>query len=95
MSFNTITVETDARGVARLTLSRPAKHNVLSGEMCDELAAAAAGLGADAGVRVVVLTGAGRASAPAAISTGCGRSSPPPATGAWPRRGGWRECSGR
>ena len=59
MSFNTITVETDARGVARLTLNRPAKHNVLSGEMCDELAAAAAGLGADPRVRVVVLTGAG------------------------------------
>ena len=38
MSFNTITVETDARGVARLMLNRPAKHNVLSGEMCDELA---------------------------------------------------------
>jgi methylglutaconyl-CoA hydratase len=60
MSFTTIVVETDARGVARLTLSRPAKHNVLSGEMCDELAAAAAGLGADPRVRVVVLTGAGR-----------------------------------
>jgi len=59
MSFNTITVETDARGVARLMLNRPAKHNVLSGEMCDELAAAAAGLGADSRVRVVVLTGAG------------------------------------
>ena len=59
MSFNTITLETDARGVARLTLNRPAKHNVLSGAMCDELADAAARLGADAGVRVVVLTGAG------------------------------------
>jgi methylglutaconyl-CoA hydratase len=57
--MTTITVETDARGVARLTLSRPAKHNVLSGEMCDELAAAAARLGADPAVRVVVLTGAG------------------------------------
>jgi methylglutaconyl-CoA hydratase len=59
MSFNTITVEAAVRGVARLTLSRPAKHNVMSGEMCDELAAAAAEIGADPGVRVVVLTGAG------------------------------------
>jgi methylglutaconyl-CoA hydratase len=59
-NFTTITVETDPRGVAWLTLSRPAKHNVLSGAMCDELAAATAGLGADPAVRVVVLAGAGR-----------------------------------
>ena len=60
MTFATITIETDARGVARLTLSRPDRHNVLSGAMCDELAAAAARLGGDPAVRVVVLTGAGR-----------------------------------
>jgi methylglutaconyl-CoA hydratase len=60
LSFTTITLETDARGVARLTLHRPEKHNVLSGAMCDELAEAAARLAADASVRAVVLTGAGR-----------------------------------
>jgi methylglutaconyl-CoA hydratase len=60
MNFTTITLETDARGVARLVLARPEKHNVLSGAMCDEIAAAAAGLAADPAVRVVVLTGAGQ-----------------------------------
>jgi methylglutaconyl-CoA hydratase len=60
MTWTTITIERDARGVALLTLNRPEKHNVLSGDMCDEVAAAAAQLDADAAVRVVVLTGAGR-----------------------------------
>ena len=55
----TIAVTADARGVARLTLDRPEKHNALSGAMCDEIAAAARALDADPGVRVVVLTGAG------------------------------------
>jgi methylglutaconyl-CoA hydratase len=60
MTWTTITIERDARGVALLTLNRPEKHNVLSGDMCDEIAAAAADLDADAAVRVVVLAGAGR-----------------------------------
>jgi len=55
----TITIETDARGVATLTLNRPEKHNALSARMMDELTEAAATLGADASVRAVVLTGAG------------------------------------
>ncbi len=55
----TITIETDARGVATLTLNRPEKRNALSSAMMDELTAAAAALGADPAVRVVVLTGAG------------------------------------
>ncbi len=59
MSYATITMDVDPRGVARLTLNRPGKHNVLSATMCDELTAAAAALNADAGVRAVVLTGAG------------------------------------
>jgi methylglutaconyl-CoA hydratase len=60
MTPTTLTIERDARGVALLTLNRPEKHNVLSGLMCDELAQAAAELDADASVRVVVMTGAGR-----------------------------------
>ena len=59
MSWRSITLDTDDRGVARLTLNRPARHNVLSGETCDELRSAAAAIEADAAVRVVVLTGAG------------------------------------
>ena len=59
MSFETITIETDDRGVATLTLNRPEKHNSLSAKMIDELSAAADQLGSDGSVRVVVLTGAG------------------------------------
>lgn len=58
--FNTLRLETDARGVAMLTLAREDKHNALSEEMLVELKRAAAVLGDDNSVRVVVLTGAGR-----------------------------------
>lgn len=60
MTFQTITIDMDARGVATLTLAREEKHNAMSAEMIAELTRAAAELGADPGVRVVVLTGAGR-----------------------------------
>lgn len=60
MSLETITVTTDARGVATLTLNRPDKHNALSARMLAELTQAAADLGADTSVRVVVLTGEGK-----------------------------------
>ena len=39
--FETIRIETDARGVARLTLARAAKHNTLSAKMIEELTQAA------------------------------------------------------
>lgn len=58
--FETITIATDARGVATLTLNRPEKHNAMSGQMLRELKQAAAQLGADNAVRVVVLTGTGK-----------------------------------
>ncbi|WP_299915717.1 crotonase/enoyl-CoA hydratase family protein [uncultured Roseobacter sp.] len=58
--FDTITIETDARGVATLTLNRPEKHNAMSAQMLADLTQAAADLGADDAVRVVVLTGAGK-----------------------------------
>lgn len=51
--------QTDAQGVARLTLNRPERHNALSGALCDALAMAARALDADSGVRAVVLCGAG------------------------------------
>lgn len=57
--FETITITTDPRGVARLTLARPAKHNTLSAQMIAELTQAAAVLGDDPAVRVVVLAGEG------------------------------------
>lgn len=58
--FETITIETDGRGVATLTLNRPEKHNAMSAQMLAELTAAAAQLGADSTVRVVVLAATGK-----------------------------------
>ena len=55
----TIRIDTDARGVATLWLARPDKHNALSQQMMEELTQAAAQLGADPAVRVVVLAGEG------------------------------------
>lgn len=56
----TITIETDVRGVATLTLDRAEKHNAMSARMIAELHAAAETLGADDAVRVVVLAARGR-----------------------------------
>ncbi len=58
--FETITIDTDHRGVATLTLAREAKHNAMSAQMLAELTRAAASLAADDAVRVVVLAAAGR-----------------------------------
>ena len=57
--FEQIRIETDPRGVATLWLARPDKHNALSQQMMTELTDAAARLGRDPEVRVVVLAGEG------------------------------------
>jgi methylglutaconyl-CoA hydratase len=57
--FETILIETDVDGIATLTLNRPDKHHAMNARMIAELTEAAATLGADAGVRAVVLTAAG------------------------------------
>ncbi|MBB5571811.1 MULTISPECIES: crotonase/enoyl-CoA hydratase family protein [Rhizobium] len=59
MTSQTIHIAIEERGVARLTLARPEKHNALSAEMIDALTEAAYDLGRDASVRVVVLAGEG------------------------------------
>ncbi len=59
MSFDTLQLEVDDRGVATLTLNRAEKHNALSAQMLDELTAAAEQLRVDAAVRVVVLAANG------------------------------------
>jgi methylglutaconyl-CoA hydratase len=59
MTYETIRVSVDGRGVARLTLARPEKHNALSSTMIGELTTVARLLGADAAVRVVVLAAEG------------------------------------
>jgi hypothetical protein len=53
----TIEITVDERGVARLTLNRPDKHNAMNAAMIAELTEAAGRLGRDPAVRVVVLTG--------------------------------------
>jgi len=50
-----------AAGVGTITLNRPDKMNALTVEMCGELADALSALSADATVRCIVLTGAGKA----------------------------------
>lgn len=60
MTYETISLSIDGRGVAILTLNRPEKHNALNGKMISELRHAAAELGDDDAVRVVLLTGAGK-----------------------------------
>lgn len=56
----TLRIDTDARGVATLTLDRPDVRNAFDAAMIRELTEAAEALGADDAVRVVVLTGGGR-----------------------------------
>ena len=53
--METIRIEVDGRGVARLDLARVEKHNALSAQMISELTSAAERLGRDPAVRVVVL----------------------------------------
>ena len=60
MTYETIEIERDARGVATLTLNRPDKHNAMNARLIADLAVAAGELAADKSVRAVVLTGAGK-----------------------------------
>lgn len=59
MTYETIRVTLDERGVAALILARPDKHNALNPQMMGELSDAAKSLGANDAVRVVVLRGEG------------------------------------
>jgi enoyl-CoA hydratase len=60
MSYETLRLERPRDGVALLTLDRPERLNALTFGMFEELHAVCAELSADATVRAVVLTGAGR-----------------------------------
>jgi enoyl-CoA hydratase/carnithine racemase len=62
--FTTLAVEPARPGVALITLQRPDSLNAMTARMFDELRAAGAQLAADTGVRVVVITGAGRGFCP-------------------------------
>lgn len=60
MSYETIRVSRDARGVANVRLARPEKHNAMNAAMIAELTEAALQLGRDPEVRVVVLDAEGQ-----------------------------------
>lgn len=82
MNGETARVEVAERGVATVTLNRPEQGNAYDADMLDELAAAFARLGADAGVRVVLLRAEGRhfcvgADLKAAASSGHGSAGNP------------------
>lgn len=57
--YETLRVDLDERGVATVTMDRPEVRNAFDERLIAELADAARVLGAEDGVRVVVLTGAG------------------------------------
>lgn len=57
--FETLLLDINEQGVARLTLNRPDSRNAMSQEMIRDLADAARQLADDPKVRVIVLTGAG------------------------------------
>ncbi|MEM9303684.1 MAG: enoyl-CoA hydratase-related protein [Pseudomonadota bacterium] len=59
MADSHIHLETDARGVATITLTRPEVHNAFNDQLVAELDKALAALAADEDVRVVVLAGEG------------------------------------
>lgn len=60
MKFETITVKTDDRGIATLTLARPEKHNALNARMIAEITEACMQLGSDHSVRAVILSAIGK-----------------------------------
>src|SRR4051794_4715439 len=59
MAHDLILVDGPDDGVTVLTLNRPEKHNALSDALMDEMADRLAGVPADEGTRVLVVTGAG------------------------------------
>ena len=60
MSFETIDYSaTD--GIARLVLNRPERLNAINGQLVADLRAAVAAANEDSAVRVLILSGAGRA----------------------------------
>jgi methylglutaconyl-CoA hydratase len=59
MTFETIKIDRDGRGVATITLNRPEKHNALNALMIHELTSAATRLSAEKQVHAVVLAAEG------------------------------------
>lgn len=59
MTYPTLLIETDADGIAVVTINRPDKLNALNAQVFADLEALLAAIRADAAIRAVVLTGAG------------------------------------
>lgn len=60
MTYETLDIHQDGRGVAYVTLNLPDKRNALSARMIDELTDMAQTLGAARDTRAIVLSGAGK-----------------------------------
>ena len=60
MTYETIKLDIDGRGVAALTLNRPDLHNAFNEVLIGELHEAVNGLGTNKDARVIVLRGAGK-----------------------------------
>ncbi len=60
MTFETIRLERDDRGIATITLNRPEKHNSMNAAMISELTLAAVEAANDTQVRAVVLAAEGK-----------------------------------
>ncbi|MDP1748445.1 MAG: enoyl-CoA hydratase-related protein [Reyranella sp.] len=79
MSNDTVLREIDGRGVATVTLNRPAVNNAYNGDLIDGLHAAMDALSHETGLRLVVLRGNGRhfqAGADLAWISGVAKQSP-------------------
>jgi enoyl-CoA hydratase/carnithine racemase len=61
MTPEPVLLRSDEGGIATLVLNRPRQYNALSRELLDALHAALAAIASDDAVRVVIITGAGRA----------------------------------
>ena len=59
--YETLLLESPADGVVQVTLNRPDRLNAMTVTMFDELESVARAIGDDRDVRVVILTGAGKA----------------------------------
>ena len=55
MSYKTLQLDKDSRGVARLWLNRPDKHHAMNAQMISELHQAALELSTDQAVRALVI----------------------------------------
>ena len=81
--FETIRLETDADGIAIITLDRPEKLNAFNKAMLADMLAAFDATDADDSVRAVIVTGNGRAFCAGADLSGAGATFDYAKTGGW------------